>query len=142
MELGETRETRQYLTIFVLFLFPACAFLPIEQNPNWDSPSSHFGSATPDPQPLISTDAAKLEAENSVEWRIEQARSRREIVVGMHMHDVRTAWGEPPEILSAGSSSTGNQKWLYYEGVSSRLGIAATREIYFEEGKVVGWVIR
>ena len=74
-----------------------------------------------------------------------QERAQRQIAdhgdiqLGMEMKDVMDSWGEPREIQNAGDSSSGNQKWIYYEGLSSPWSMSRAREIYFEDGKVAGW---
>ncbi len=63
-----------------------------------------------------------------------------DIVLGMNMHDVISAWGEPGEVQNAGNTtSTGNQRWVYPIGQASRLYSGENRVVYFENGRVVGW---
>ena len=57
----------------------------------------------------------------------------------MSTQEVRAAWGEPREVETAGDPRLGNEKWTYYNGLSSRWSISSTRIVYFEAGKVVGW---
>ena len=62
-----------------------------------------------------------------------------EITLGMRMSDVVAIWGEPRDIETAGHANQGNQRWTYYQGLSSRWSMSATRIVYFEQGKVAGW---
>jgi hypothetical protein len=71
--------------------------------------------------------------------QVEQGLKRIEIVLGMKMHDVRSIWGDPEEVESAGAPQTGNQRWIYFNGLSSRWSLRTARIIYFEDGQVVGW---
>mgnify|MGYP001561987397 CR=1 FL=1 len=70
---------------------------------------------------------------------IRSALARRDLVQGMSMTDVREVWGEPGEVETAGSPTYGNQRWIYYTGLSSQNGLGSARSVYFEAGRVIGW---
>ncbi|HLD99417.1 MAG TPA: hypothetical protein VJB59_04120 [Bdellovibrionota bacterium] len=73
------------------------------------------------------------------EQQLQRALNEANLIPGMSTQEVRAAWGEPREIDSAGDPRLGNEKWTYYNGLSSRWSISSTRIVYFEAGKVVGW---
>ena len=58
---------------------------------------------------------------------------------GMDMNDVTSVWGDPASVDTAGDPRDGNQRWVYYSGLSSRYGMGSKRTVYFENGHVVGW---
>lgn len=62
-----------------------------------------------------------------------------ELTLGMSMRRVRNLWGEPQDVATAGDTLAGNQRWTYYEGLSSRWAIRSARIVYFEHGRVSGW---
>lgn len=62
-----------------------------------------------------------------------------DVRVGMNKQDVLFAWGQPQETFVAGDPRHQNEKWVYYVGLSSQLGKANARAIYFENGFVSGW---
>ena len=62
-----------------------------------------------------------------------------DVRLGMTKADVMTAWGQPQETYVAGHPEKGNEKWVYFVGLSSQLGRANARAIYFEQGLVSGW---
>ncbi len=69
----------------------------------------------------------------------QQAVQSGQIVLGMPMTEVRHLWGDPRDVETAGQSDSGNQRWVYSEGLTSRWSLAPTRVVYFEEGRVIGW---
>ena len=73
--------------------------------------------------------------------RIQSAVEHQDLVLGMDMSDVKSAWGEPRDVETAGSASQGNQRWVYINGLSGSESrqLASSRAVYFERGKVVGW---
>ncbi|MGK5086353.1 hypothetical protein WDW86_02250 [Bdellovibrionota bacterium FG-2] len=116
------------------------------------NPASATGFETPAAIPRLSfTEESRSpaqarylqEIEEQPEMSLSRAFERGEIIVGMGMHEVKFIWGDPKEVEVAGSSYDGNQRWIYYAGLSARKAIeAATAKIvYFEEGRVVGWEI-
>lgn len=73
------------------------------------------------------------------EYAIETAVRGRDVVRGMTREDVRSAWGEPRSREVAGDERSGNERWIYTLGVSSRWSLAPKKYVYFERGQVVGW---
>jgi hypothetical protein len=73
------------------------------------------------------------------EREIQRALDAGEIVMGMKMNDVLSVWGKPGDVETAGDPQQGNQRWIYNEGLTTRWRLKASRIIYFEEGRVVGW---
>lgn len=78
-------------------------------------------------------------AHYTFDFRRSEALRIRELILGMDMRDVRTAWGEPGEVQIAGNPAMGNQRWIYYTSPSLRWGLRQARVVYFEGGKVAGW---
>lgn len=70
---------------------------------------------------------------------VDHARESKEIVLGMDREDVISMWGEPREIFTAGHPGEGNEKWVYFDGLSSRWSVSDARVLYFENGRVAGW---
>jgi hypothetical protein len=83
--------------------------------------------------------AGDTATEEDHEYHIQRALTQREITTGMSMNQVRDVWGEPRDVEQAGDSYQGNQKWVYYDGLSSRWSVSGSRVVYFEGGHVVGW---
>jgi len=73
------------------------------------------------------------------EQDIQSALESGNIVLGMSMDQVLSAWGRPRNIETAGDPGYGNQRWVYQDGLSGRWNINPSRTVYFEEGKVPGW---
>ena len=71
--------------------------------------------------------------------KVSRAIARSDLVAGMSMAEVNSAWGEPLEVQNAGQIRHGNERWLYRTGLSSKYGLGQTRAVYFEGGRVVGW---
>jgi hypothetical protein len=93
------------------FVGPSCSSLFVES----DSPSG------------ISEDA------------IDAASRAGVITVGMSTDDVVGVWGQPSKIETAGNPLSGNQKWIYSNGLSDRWALKSPRVVYFESKRVVGW---
>jgi hypothetical protein len=66
----------------------------------------------------------------------------KNLTLGMSMPRVRTLWGSPQDVESAGDARQGNERWIYSEGVASRFGLGSNRVVYFEAGRVAGWETR
>lgn len=82
------------------------------------------------------------ESANSFEdrsWSPRYAPPAETISVGMGMDEVAAVWGEPTHVDTAGDPRSGNQRWTYYSGLSSRYGLGTKRVVYFEAGHVAGW---
>ena len=79
------------------------------------------------------------ELEASRNEQVRWAKINGELVVGMEMKDVRSTWGEPKLMEVAGDPKYGNQRWVYPEGISQRWGVASSRILYFEDGRLAGW---
>ncbi len=81
--------------------------------------------------------------ENSFDARARSPRANapapESITTGMSMEEVRQAWGSPRNVETAGDFREGNQRWTYYQGLSSRWSVSPTRVVYFERGQVAGW---
>jgi len=73
------------------------------------------------------------------EQQLQRALNEANLIRGMSTQEVRAAWGEPREVETAGDPRLCNEKWTYYNGLSSRWSISSTRIVYFEAGRVVGW---
>lgn len=84
------------------------------------------------PHSTLSEDTPETDPQTANGW------ARREIVPGMSMTQVRSLWGEPSEIHVAGTSTSGNERWIYHDGLI-RFSISSARVIYFERGRVAGW---
>ena len=129
--------SKVYLGIF-LFCFlglSSCAGLPFET----PSHTPLFGDTSLTQMEIERAKAEKEYAEYLQTIRITQALQTRDIILGMEMDDVSKAWGEPREVEIAGNPSYGNQRWTYFQGLSSRWSTSSARIIYFESGKVIGW---
>jgi hypothetical protein len=128
---------RLSLTFLIIlpFLASGCAMIDRLRDPDDDTDSM----ADFDSPRVAETDRLREDADFRRENQIRQALRSRELVLGMHMEDVRSIWGEPRDVQTAGDSSMGNQRWVYFEGLSSRWGTSSARIIYFESGQVVGW---
>jgi hypothetical protein len=113
------------LAPFLLFL-SSCALFPLQ------------GDLDP-PDPYAEAMLQQQEAQAMQQYQINMARARRDITLGMTHEDVMNIWGEPRSIDRAGHDSSGNQRWVYYEGLSSPWSLSTMRVVYFEEGRVVGW---
>lgn len=54
--------------------------------------------------------------------------------VGMKKNDVMRSWGRPAKIDIAGDPKYGNERWSFYDN-------GQMKQVYFENGKVSGWVL-
>lgn len=97
--------------VFLLLLLQGCAIMP-------------FGSDSPDP----------MDPEN-----MPPPASPPALHLGMGMGDVKSLWGAPYDVESAGDISQANQRWVYSDATLNRYGMGSTRHVYFERGRVVGW---
>ncbi len=152
-----TRSTP--IWILLLLLFPLCGAL--------SGCASLFGRQLSDEEQLAESDpvaaaalklrhghlgrssmAAPAEFEDANDLaeqdhlRLSAARSRQDVVTGMSPDEVRALWGEPREIEHAGLPGSGNERWTYFEGLSSRWSLSTARVIYFEGGRVAGWEVQ
>jgi len=60
-------------------------------------------------------------------------KTRSDIYLGMEKNEVTQRWGRPEKVEIAGNPGLQNEKWTFYvEGI--------VKHIYFEGGKVQGWV--
>lgn len=62
-----------------------------------------------------------------------------QLTLGMSSHHVQALWGRPQEIENAGDSDSGNQRWIYLNGLKRGWGTSDYRVVYFERNQVVGW---
>jgi hypothetical protein len=127
-------STRAILTFLVTFI---CAFLS-------GCAIASFELDAEDRSPAMSAEAEerhalRMQMEQMKQAQIRRARDNRDVILGMRQEDVLYVWGHPGEVAVAGNRSDGNEKWVYYEGLSRRAGLGQARVIYFEQGEVVGW---
>ena len=91
-------------------------------------------------------DSVELDGSNEIAdleaIRLSAAKARRDVVTGMSSDEVRAIWGEPREVEHAELPGSGNERWTYYEGLSSRWSLSTARVIYFESGRVAGWEVQ
>lgn len=59
----------------------------------------------------------------------------KEIYVGMPKQAVIESWGRPLRVDIAGNPEKENERWLFYER-------GKTKYVFFEDGKVEGWVLK
>jgi hypothetical protein len=139
------RKISTILLIYCLAL-PGCASLATlfqddaKLKPDWDSPEAQW-----DRRPATEAATSReewIESYRREQAQIESARRYYDLTVGMSMSDVASIWGEPRDVETAGNPALGNQRWTYYEGLSSRWSMSTARMIYFERGRVVGWETR
>lgn len=57
-----------------------------------------------------------------------------DISLGMSKHDVTGVWGQPARVEVAGNPRHENERWVFVEG-------RKVRYVYFEGGRVNGWVL-
>lgn len=131
---------RLFPTVLFLFLLSGCALLELRdgqdvedayQADSHDSFRSSSAARQPYSEPNLSEE----------DYRIQSAIDQQDLVLGMEMNDVRSAWGDPQEVETAGNARMGNERWIYIQGLSSQLSrqLASQRVVYFEDGKVAGW---
>ncbi|MFL5813324.1 MAG: hypothetical protein ACJ763_07075 [Bdellovibrionia bacterium] len=65
--------------------------------------------------------------------------SQSQLTLGMSSYRVRSLWGQPQEIENAGDPASGNQRWIYLNGLKRGWGTSDYRVVYFERNQVVGW---
>jgi hypothetical protein len=80
-----------------------------------------------------------LDPDDDALWSHRSTPSADTISYGMAMEDVASIWGRPTHVDAAGTTQDGNQRWVYFSGLSSRYGLGSKRTVYFENGRVVGW---
>jgi hypothetical protein len=61
------------------------------------------------------------------------------LTLGMATHQVQALWGQPQEVENAGDPASGNQRWIYLNGLKRSWGTSNYRVVYFEKNQVVGW---
>lgn len=89
-----------------------CALLPPMDNPDYSSPDFEDRAPATDPY---------------------------DVELGMRPQEVLRAWGEPATVEYAGERASGNQRWIYPEGLLRSSGLRNARVLYFEGGVLVGW---
>ncbi|MGZ3687225.1 MAG: hypothetical protein ACXVBW_02925 [Bdellovibrionota bacterium] len=120
------------LMIFLGFIAAGCS----TERP---APDPYLAALGVDPV-ILAQQAHELDALHKREQaRVQRGLASRELVVGMRPDDVRTVWGDPREVETAGDNSLGNQRWVYYDGFSFGLSASTPKMVYFENGRVVGW---
>lgn len=73
------------------------------------------------------------------ELQIRRAFRAGEVTLGMTPDEVVQVWGKPREIQVAGDAHSGNQKWIYFNGLSESWSLETQKIVYFEGGRVAGW---
>lgn len=71
--------------------------------------------------------------DNMENLRDELAIDNQEIIVGMSKDSVIQSWGRPMRIDVAGNPNNENERWLFYN-------YGKQKYVFFEKGKVKGWV--
>lgn len=105
----------------------------------WGNGASSWGETSKGDSPnALSEDEIAEAREKQQNW-IRSAKRTHDIVKGMAMTDVQSAWGQPHAVEVAGDARFGNERWIYREGLSQKWGTKSARVIYFEEGRVIGW---
>ncbi|WP_127717960.1 hypothetical protein [Halobacteriovorax sp. HLS] len=56
------------------------------------------------------------------------------VLVGMKKEDVMRSWGRPAQVDVAGDPKYENERWSFYDN-------GEVKQVYFENGKVSGWVL-
>ena len=140
--------------ILVSLITPGCANLNLalglddDDNSNQQVSDSQEGGIFYDPMSSIAMKLRKPKpmsavgrmAQREAEQDQESAAMRHgEIIPGMPMASVRSLWGDPVEVQFAGKPGLGHEKWTYFYGLSSNWGMGTSRDVYFEDGRVVGW---
>lgn len=64
----------------------------------------------------------------------EQAITEREVILGMSKQAVTKSWGRPMRVDVAGNPGRENERWAFFEQ-------GRYKYIFFESGKVSGWLI-
>ncbi len=134
------------IVLVIIHTLTGCALLPFDD----DFDAQQADSAGLDPEAYYSQFAQRHEEETAALMAAQQLEAERiraavrysDLVVGMGMDQVRAVWGEPREVQTAGDARMGNQRWVYFNGLSSPWSLSSARIVYFEEGRVVGWDTR
>ena len=117
------------ILISLLTLAPGCALLSLGSDGDTDRTPAQSAN---DPNSI-------RDAQEKFNQRIHAAVENRDITLGMPMGTVRTAWGSPTGVDTAGDSKGGNERWTYSDSLNSRYGMGHSKVVYFERGRVVGW---
>lgn len=134
--------TCRYLTIPLVFSLSGCALLPFNSDRDVtaeylaDRNGWGWGRAPANDE---EQEEARVEVRNAQAIAIDSARLSDDLVLGMDMNDVRSVWGAPREVQTAGDPRHGNQRWIYPNGLYSAAGVGSARVVYFEAGRVAGW---
>jgi hypothetical protein len=119
------------LIIPLLLIIQSCASIP---DPETDHINQQPSSSRQEEIRELERELARLKQQS-----IQDAMAEKDITLGMSIEQVLRVWGEPHEVGYAGDPGTGNERWVYSEGLPSRLSLAPGRIIYFEGGHVSGW---
>ncbi len=130
------KTTYLFPTILIALNFLSCSSSPTISD---SGPSAANRDPATVREDFEEFEKMRAEQRNRQELVIRQAQAQRDIVLGMSADDVRSVWGDPRSVETAGDSGSGNEKWTYYEGLSAPWSMSSTRTIFFENGKVVGW---
>lgn len=127
------RTAPLFLIILISLIATGCATFPDRETSDW----TEFSQAAPSQGETIDPSS-----EDYHRRFVSQAIENRDIVPGMTAREVVTAWGRPREVEVAGDGSRGNERWIYFNGNSTRYGISRQKMIYFENGRVTAWETR
>lgn len=133
----------------------SCSLIPFDQlGEGWDDSSSGtFGDMDLDshrPKHTLADigESSKSDRTESRAGSSHRRRSRsptardseevvaRDIALGMNRFEVARLWGDPREVQPSGNPEYGNERWIYWNGLSY---LSSEKIIYFENGRVVGW---
>jgi uncharacterized protein YceK len=114
------------LICFILIVISGCASAGKHQGAgnDLDSPYSYGPAESPEQRSLDHHYA--IPSWNGISY-------------GMSMEDVRDTWGEPSRVDTAGDWSRGNERWIYYLGLSDYPDLGSKRTVYFTNGRVSAW---
>lgn len=135
----------------------SCSLIPFDHlEEGWDDPSADsFGDVNLDShrpkRTLAELGGNTSRSESRSESKSESPRRRksrsssardseeavaRDIALGMNRFEVSRLWGDPREVQPSGNPEYGNERWLYWNGLSY---LSSEKVVYFENGRVVGW---
>lgn len=134
---------------------PGCSLIPLDHlAEGWDDSSAgSYGDTKLDshrPKRTLSElgnsssrSESRHESERPSRKRPRSATARdseevvaRDIALGMNRFEVARLWGDPREVEPSGNPEYGNERWIYWNGLSY---LSSEKVVYFENGRVVGW---
>jgi len=91
------------------------------------------------PSPKIQTDEGASRFPAAVTELVDDS----DIALGMQKEAVRESWGEPDYVEVSGNPKFENERWRFSVPIKTPEGYQfEERLVYFERGRVVGWVTR